>query len=179
MDNSPFGRLSAELRNRIYELVLVHKSVIPLENSFRANNLARTCHQMRCETTVMFWASNRFLICLYSRRYNFDLDANHAQNISIAVKVGRFPILLGKDIVSSIMSLHIIPVAKVNRLEIYGAQDGKVNLSDTRSSWDNEVTDVTSADLWVSEHRPIVQALLDLGLEVREIRGLNEEQRGR
>ena len=179
MDNSHFGRLSAELRNKIYELALTRNTWIFLEDISSANQLTKTCRQMRREAAIMFWASNRFwtrLSWLDNPSFDFDFDTHGwMTNVRPAEKVGRLLSLLGMDKVSSIKRLDITPASGISQLEIYGAQDDKVNLSQTRSSWDNVVTDVLSVDLWVSEYRPIVKALLDMGLEVRETRGLNEE----
>lgn len=65
MDNSPFARLSPELRNNIYELAL-HNSDgdIELDSLGCSNQLTRTCRQIRIETRAMFYAANEFRVTL-------------------------------------------------------------------------------------------------------------------
>lgn len=72
MDNSPFARLSPELRNKIYQLAL-RKSTkwsidIDLTQLARSNQLTRTCRQVHSETHAMFYAINEFFVCIYNKR---------------------------------------------------------------------------------------------------------------
>ncbi|KXS98586.1 hypothetical protein AC578_4314 [Pseudocercospora eumusae] len=69
MDTSPFNKLSAELRNEIYELALSFEEPIlitktshsRLESSVKQPTaLLQTCRQIRAETTKMFYANNVF-----------------------------------------------------------------------------------------------------------------------
>ncbi|WPH04692.1 Hypothetical protein R9X50_00758500 [Acrodontium crateriforme] len=78
MEASPFMKLSAELRNIIYELVLIRHDPIrilppssavrfqpPLKDTGRANNhvlaLTQTCRRIRHESWKLFYASNTFV----------------------------------------------------------------------------------------------------------------------
>lgn len=91
MDNSPLGKLSAELRNTISTMVLRHEHVLVLtfesesthgmEYSQQSDNgnkypcaLAHTCKQLRSECTGEYYAINDFII--YSDRIGYhDLRA--------------------------------------------------------------------------------------------------------
>lgn len=68
MDNSPFSRLSAELRNKIYIFTLVEEDPIELaapSSDFKIRTaLARTCRQLRQESLSLFYASNDFIITI-------------------------------------------------------------------------------------------------------------------
>lgn len=63
MDNSPFARLSPELRNHIYEFTLRSQyPQIDFRDIVLFNGLTRTCSQIRCETRTLFYAVNNFAI---------------------------------------------------------------------------------------------------------------------
>lgn len=72
MDSSPFSKLSAELRNEIYELALSFENTIFITNTsdYRLKSstkhptaLLQTCRQIRAEATKMFYANNAFRVC--------------------------------------------------------------------------------------------------------------------
>lgn len=74
MDLSPFSKISAELRNQIYELVLVHEIPIIItaddySSDLRTTSLLpgshaiallRTCKQISNESTALFYGNNTF-----------------------------------------------------------------------------------------------------------------------
>lgn len=65
MDDSPLLRLPPELRNWIYELVVVEKDAIRIENtSVRAlpPGLTHTCRQLRVEASPIHYGQNIFVI---------------------------------------------------------------------------------------------------------------------
>ncbi|KAK4550143.1 hypothetical protein LTR36_003110 [Oleoguttula mirabilis] len=77
MENSTFGKLAPELRNRIYELVLALEDEFVLKVSDIDDCLRRhpkavqsaplaltaTCKSVRAEATPLFYATNTFVIC--------------------------------------------------------------------------------------------------------------------
>lgn len=76
MEASPFQKLLPELRNRVYELALVHDRPIQvspnttpegqikirgkLKDEYHLTTLLQTCKQIRSETTELFYAQNTF-----------------------------------------------------------------------------------------------------------------------
>src|ERR1700761_5090246 len=76
MDQSPFGKLPAELRNRVYEYLLdggaryhmkahySERGVAELKATLRGHPLAlaQTCRTAREEYTPLFYSSNEFMI---------------------------------------------------------------------------------------------------------------------
>lgn len=71
MDQSPFGKLAPELRNRIYELVLVEPDGIIIKSRRHRRpsvtpavscSLAAVCRQTRQECLPIFWGANRFTV---------------------------------------------------------------------------------------------------------------------
>ena len=76
MDSSPFATLAPEMRNRIYEYVLQQPQTVTIQAHGIDNNpritplvelpqalaLTATCKQVRDECTLLFYASNDFLI---------------------------------------------------------------------------------------------------------------------
>lgn len=69
MDQSHFGRLCPELRNRIYHLVLEEEDPIAIsqESAVEAEAaLLRTCRQIREESELIFYAVNNFSCTIHS-----------------------------------------------------------------------------------------------------------------
>ncbi|EME79161.1 uncharacterized protein MYCFIDRAFT_79718 [Pseudocercospora fijiensis CIRAD86] len=72
MDSSPLAKLSAELRNEIYELALSFEDTITVTGTSASSDLEcsighptaliQTCRQIRSEATRMFYANNTFHI---------------------------------------------------------------------------------------------------------------------
>lgn len=61
MDKSILGRLSPELRNRIYELALFEQRPVSVsKNSWIEPALLRTCKQIREEAELLFYSTNDF-----------------------------------------------------------------------------------------------------------------------
>lgn len=64
MENSPFGRLSAELRNRIYDLALEHQIIGLGDSKNTEAPMTRVCRQMRAECLTMHFARCEFITLL-------------------------------------------------------------------------------------------------------------------
>lgn len=113
MDDSPLSRLSAELRNKISELVLVQGDHIALPGAFLGNDPTMTCRQMRRETSDMFWGSNEFHYWLTTFGIvTFDRFASTSitpPNIECGHQLGFHLTILGREVVSRIKQL-VIPV---------------------------------------------------------------------
>lgn len=64
---SPFLRLPPELRNRIYEDLLVSEEVVGVTSlgyhQWTPPSLLHTCHQIRSEASKLYYAANIFQIC--------------------------------------------------------------------------------------------------------------------
>ncbi|KAF2217924.1 hypothetical protein CERZMDRAFT_80566 [Cercospora zeae-maydis SCOH1-5] len=93
MDGSPFGKLAAELRNKIYENVLIHDEPIEINvhchswgeikkmvmtrkhSNARLVELVADCRQTRAECTELFPANNHFKLRLpfIDRRIYLDI----------------------------------------------------------------------------------------------------------
>lgn len=74
MDDSPLPRLPAELRNRIYELVLVEGTVEVfrhIRKIWKSPALLHTSRQIRAEASSIYFGGNSFLITgfLHHDRY--------------------------------------------------------------------------------------------------------------
>lgn len=93
MENSPLNKLSAELRNRIYHLVLVHDKdiampalpVIQPRGTHQASLLC-TCRQINREASPMFYGGNTFHMMTRTESWEYDqipLACQFAQGIGI------------------------------------------------------------------------------------------------
>ena len=71
MDNSPFNKLSAELRNSIYNLVMVsdNKSLRIGNDSAKQPPITRVCKQIRSECLFMFYAQYDFCITIITSAF--------------------------------------------------------------------------------------------------------------
>lgn len=73
MDASPLSRLSPELRNQIYEMILVRDTDIKVwktsqRRQFRRSPaLLRTCVEIRREAAPIFYGQNIFLVRAWNR----------------------------------------------------------------------------------------------------------------
>lgn len=88
MENSPLNKISAELRNQIYELVLMHEHPISITaddyvSDLRATNfklkshplaLLHTCKQISNESTALFYGNNAFHFEFPGRTADKDKD---------------------------------------------------------------------------------------------------------
>ncbi|KAF7195273.1 hypothetical protein HII31_03479 [Pseudocercospora fuligena] len=84
MESSPFGKLSAELRNEIYELALTFEDTLIVTETSASNGLycsvahptalLQTSRQIRSEATKMFYANNSFHIT--------DSDTSHEKEVT-------------------------------------------------------------------------------------------------
>lgn len=91
MDNSPLGKLPAEIRTYIYELVLCHEQGVVIDidqGALRLNSpsassyplaLPSTCHQMRSESIEIFWKENHFRFAIWA--FNEVLEPREMQQV--------------------------------------------------------------------------------------------------
>lgn len=168
MDNSPFARLSAELRNKIYEFVLVEiKPRVELHQFPSSNNLTKTCRQIRRESSLIFWSSNHFL----------EYDARDWDLIRIRAhpRCARTALLLnslGKEVASCIKCLTLVLDVGI-LYKFHGLESGGKKLGEARAAERRETRVVKATD-WGAhlQVQPILHALLDLGFKLRVVKGL-------
>ena len=96
MDESPLGDLSPELRNHIYDLILITNSQlgILLRRAAQFSHLTRTCRQIRSETRELFFANNEFFAVCQSKKS--------------ATRISRQLCLIGPETVSQLRYLQIL-----------------------------------------------------------------------
>lgn len=70
MDNSSFNELPAEIRNEIYAYALFEQDGVEIHSE---PALLQTCHQIRGEASLMFWAINRFEVDIHEDHQNHGL----------------------------------------------------------------------------------------------------------
>ena len=95
--DSPLLNLSAELRNQIYNLVLVEDTAIEAHGgSLGRPGLLQTCKQIEAEASQLFFASNRFMFHLTGMAFqNFEYAlewcpaAVHMSSLVIALDVEK------------------------------------------------------------------------------------------
>jgi hypothetical protein len=60
MEQSPFSKLPAEMRNKIWDLCVTCKAPLQIQDLSNCDQRAitRTCHQIRAETLLMFYGGN-------------------------------------------------------------------------------------------------------------------------
>ena len=164
MDHSPLGRLSAELRNKISQLVLVHDQPLNLADAPQNNSLTKTCRQMRHEISAMFWGSNDFFYELTVRPrwaggYNSVVDHDGNQRSVRPLRI------LGSEMLSCMQCLTVtIRGYPGLELRIYGLKTGKARLEKVR----NDVPRDKYRKLDM-ERLPlgfVLQALIDIGLNL-------------
>lgn len=63
VDDCHLLALPAELRTRIFELVIYSPYTVPFDDA-HPPNLTLTCHQIRSEALPLYWGSNRFYVTL-------------------------------------------------------------------------------------------------------------------
>lgn len=69
MENSSFAKLSPELRNQIYELVLrSNRTTLELRDIKSYSGLTQTCRQIRAESLPMLFALNNFAFTTSNQR---------------------------------------------------------------------------------------------------------------
>jgi hypothetical protein len=91
MDASPLGKLPAELRAAIFELVLRHPSGVSIDidqGALKLNSpspashplaLPSTCHQARSESNAIFWRDNHFRFTVWA--FNDVLEPREIQQV--------------------------------------------------------------------------------------------------
>ena len=91
MDASPLGKLPAELRAAIFELVLRHPSGVSIDidqGALKLNSpspssqplaLSSTCHQVRSESNTIFWRDNHFRFTIWA--FNDVLEPREVQQV--------------------------------------------------------------------------------------------------
>lgn len=164
MENSPLGRLSAELRNQISELVLVRDRDIELMYAAGHNKLSKTCRQMRRETTAIFWNANKFTesnACCYS-------DFGGIRSYRRSQRIGVLFTMLGKDIVSCFQKLECRLGDRP--FQIYGIETGRAKIAEAKRAGK---TDACDANLGLQRLciQPILEVLHDIGLELEAVPG--------
>ena len=98
MDNSPFARFPAELRNHVYELVFELPNIITAKNFKTGIALTQTCRQMRQEARAIYY-NDKLL----------QLDALHfSSGEPRRGDVCNFLDSLGGDIINSLCSIVIV-----------------------------------------------------------------------
>ena len=105
METSPFGKLPAELRNKIYELVLPRNDTLKVHSTYRRrrtgesvatflfprkniNALLLTCKQARQDCAGLFYANNTFRIASWG--HHTEVAASFADQASA---VGGSPVI--------------------------------------------------------------------------------------
>ncbi|KAI7327538.1 hypothetical protein KC315_g7053 [Hortaea werneckii] len=112
MENSPFAKLSAELRNQIYHLVLAHSKPIGISSSRNGDKiwsqtarrrkllaLTRACKAIREESIKIFYAINTFK---HLARNNVPRPRQLVQN---------FDTLIGRELAAVIRKVIVEPQA--------------------------------------------------------------------
>ncbi|KAI7188729.1 hypothetical protein KC363_g5263 [Hortaea werneckii] len=110
MENSPFAKLSAELRNQIYHLVLAHSKPIGISSSRNGDKiwsqiarrrkllaLTRACKAIREESIKIFYAINTFK---HLARNNVPRPRELVQN---------FDTLIGRELAAAIRKVIVEP----------------------------------------------------------------------
>ena len=127
MDKSPFAKLSPELRNQVYELVLQsNRATLELRDMKTYNGLTQTCRQIRAESQPMLYAQNKF--------------AFTTSNTQLA-KFCAFLEAVGPAIIPQIRSLRLLIIQRVpcrgaplqcsQNIEIRGADTEEVKPEST------------------------------------------------
>ncbi|KAK4539650.1 hypothetical protein LTR36_010476 [Oleoguttula mirabilis] len=157
MDKSPFAHLSAELRNRIYELALhdTYPDGIDLVWLDKHNALTRTCRQMRAESHIMFYHLNDFSVTVIGYRW----DSRHQGYIprGFMKRVAALLELLGPGILSS-----------MKRLALKEQHTTEFVICNPSFEWllGDDPVKVEQTDFW-GAYAPIKQAFLDAGVMVK------------
>lgn len=172
MENSPLGRLSPELRNKIYEIVFTplaysHQKpgYTPLAIAARYNSMTKTCRQLRLETRAMFWNSRNF--CLVTEANMFSPE--DYQRISRSTRrVGDLLTSLGKHVVSKIGNLAIcIGRGDSDPAFCFWAIDcGKARLEMAKAAGKREMV-IASEAKWSLHIESVLEALLAMGFKLR------------
>ena len=169
MENSPLGRLSAELRNKISEFALMKDGPICLNTTAVRNQplasatfplhrpcaLSQTCRQMRRETGEMFFASNTFVIFV-----------GHAEHARLSAWLRA----LGSQIVSRLkhIAFRMRHCFGDSTLMLYGLESGRAKAADTMGGdIDDEELELEGLARGSSFCRLIMTTLQDMGLKLR------------
>lgn len=124
MERSPFAKLSPELRNQIYELVLrSNRATLELRDIKTYNGLTQTCRQIRAESQPMLYAQNKFAFTTSNTKLE---------------KFSAFLEAIGAEIIPQIRSLRLLIIQRVpcrgeplqcsQNIEIRGAETAEVKL---------------------------------------------------
>lgn len=70
MENSLLNELPAEIRNAIYAHTLFEQDEVDITTE---PALLKTCHQIRREASLMFWAINRFKVDIHEEKIDHKL----------------------------------------------------------------------------------------------------------
>lgn len=103
MDNSPLGRLPAELRNRISELSLTCHGGVYIDKVYEVNGLTSTCRQMRREAHLLFFRISEFIMFGGYTNGILDLATLPAQfralGVEVVSQIPRLTLAAGRSIV--------------------------------------------------------------------------------
>ncbi|KAK5684036.1 hypothetical protein LTS10_003900 [Elasticomyces elasticus] len=146
MDDSPFARLSPELRNAIYEAAFNTEYAITLQDNAIQHGITRTCRQLRRETLHMYYSLARF---------NAHLDDGPTAPLARWLEVlGRDNCLLLREV--NVWDMHMLNAT------VHGLESTEKLLQSTTANGKNG---------WYLKH--LVVTLHHLGLEIRNLSLVN------
>ncbi|KAK5703961.1 hypothetical protein LTR97_002974 [Elasticomyces elasticus] len=146
MDDSPFARLSPELRNAIYEAAFDTEFAITLQDNAIQHGITRTCRQLRRETLHMYYSLARF---------NAHLDDGPTTPLARWLEVlGRNNCLLLREV--NVWDMHMLNAT------LHGLESTQKLLQSTTAEGKNG---------WYLKH--LVVTLHHLGLEIRNLSLVN------
>ncbi|KAK4546316.1 hypothetical protein LTR36_001993 [Oleoguttula mirabilis] len=160
MDKSALGRLSPELRNRIYELVFgppgYYPNIVRLGhreyNGCIQHAFTRVCHQARAESLLMYYANTPF----YPRHRS---KPTRAKLCAWLRCIGPDACAALRSVGGTIMSAEKFGAIAPSYME-YGL---RVEVSDVL----DKVPEAGDGQLW--EYRDVVKTLLEVGVHVRRV----------
>ncbi|KAK4898469.1 hypothetical protein LTR27_004066 [Elasticomyces elasticus] len=159
MDDSPFARLSGELRNSIYEAAFDTEFAITLQDNAIQHGITRTCRQLRRETLHMYYSLARF---------NAHLDDGPTAPLARWLEVlGRDNCLLLREV--NVWDMHMLNAT------LHGLESTEKLLRSTTAEGKKFVLQPTGSWLlnsgWYLKH--LVVTLHHLGLEIRNLSLVN------
>ena len=154
MENSTFAKLSPELRNQIYELVLSsNRATLELHDIKAYNGLSQTCRQIRNESQPMLYGLNNFAFTTSNRKLE---------------KFCAFLRAVGPAVIPQIRSLRLLIIERVpcrgaplqcsQNIEIRGTETAEVKLESAAKYHAIRPTGVEAV---------IYETLVKMGLQAR------------
>jgi hypothetical protein len=131
MENSSFAKLSPELRNQIYELVLrSNRATLELRDIKAYNGLSQTCRQLRTESQQMLYSLNNFTFTTSNRKLE---------------KFCAFLRAVGPAVIPQMRSLRLLIIERVpcrgaplhcsQNIEIRGTETAEVKLEESSAKF--------------------------------------------